>query len=152
MFFRKAVRDRFEATRCWQYEYDCLNPPPETSEHRSGTSIYDPNCDIMTSECSTPYGSAPVSLTEEEDREFWSLMRSAPADIPSLKSIKRASRLGDNISLSSGGYSSSHDELFNSPREVCNVFFSASFASATRSSNSVDDRQHFKFVSQERIK
>ena len=118
MFFRKAVRDRFEATRCWQYEYDGLNPPPETSEHRSGTSIYDPNCDIMTSECSTPYGSAPVSLTEEEDREFWSLMRSAPADIPSLKSIKRASRLGDNISLSSGGYSSSHDELFNSPREV----------------------------------
>jgi len=115
---RKAVRDRFEATRCWQYEYDGLNPPPETSEHRSGTSIYDPNCDIMTSECSTPYGSAPVSLTEEEDREFWSLMRSAPADIPSLKSIKRASRLGDNISLSSGGYSSSHDELFNSPREV----------------------------------
>merc|ERR1711962_1172526 len=96
---RKAVRDRFEATRCWQYDYDGLNPPPDASE------------------CSTPYGSAPVSLTEEEDKEFWSLMRSAPADIPSLKSLKKV-RMGDNISLSSGGYSSSHDELFSSPREV----------------------------------
>ena len=44
-------------------------------------------------------------------------MRSAPADIPSLKSLKKV-RMGDNISLSSGGYSSSHDELFSSPREV----------------------------------
>ena len=56
IFFRKAVRDRFEATRCWQYDYDGLNPPPEASEsNRTTTSNYDLNCDI-TSECSTPYG------------------------------------------------------------------------------------------------
>lgn len=114
---RKAVRNRFEATRCWQYDYDGLHPPSDaSSENKTTTSNYDLNCDI-TSNCSTPYGSAPVSLTEEEDKEFWSLMRSAPSDIPSLKSIKK--RLGDSSSnLSSGGYSSSHDELFSSPREV----------------------------------
>jgi len=113
---RKAVRNRFEATRCWQYDYDGLHPPSDaSSENKTTTSNYDLNCDI-TSNCSTPYGSAPVSLTEEEDKEFWSLMRSAPSDIPSLKSIKK--RLGDSSSnLSSGGYSSSHDELFSSPRE-----------------------------------
>ena len=64
------MRDRFEATRCWQYDYDGLNPPPDaSSENQNATnnSNFDPNCDI-TSECSTPYGSAPVSLTEEEDK------------------------------------------------------------------------------------
>ena len=73
--FRKAVRNRFEATRCWQYDYDGLHPPSDaSSENKTTTSNYDLNCDI-TSNCSTPYGSAPVSLTEEEDKEFWSLMR-----------------------------------------------------------------------------
>ena len=72
---RKAVRNRFEATRCWQYDYDGLHPPSDaSSENKTTTSNYDLNCDI-TSNCSTPYGSAPVSLTEEEDKEFWSLMR-----------------------------------------------------------------------------
>ena len=77
---RKAVRDRYEATRCWQYDYDGLNPPPMTSnnlsanEESGGTNKQ--HCDNNPcSEISTPYGSGPVSLTEEEDKEFWNLMR-----------------------------------------------------------------------------
>ena len=59
---KKAVRDRFEATRCWVYDYDGLNPPAPPTEM------------ICDSEASTPYGSAPVSLTEEEDKEFWNAL------------------------------------------------------------------------------
>lgn len=62
---------------------------------------------------STPYGSAPVSLTEEEDKEFWNLMRSSTDE---AKLLLKKVRLGDNLSLSSS-YSSDHD-LFNSPKEV----------------------------------
>ena len=76
---RKAVRDRYEATRCWQYEYDGLNPPPMTSNNLSANDESGTNkqhCDNNPlSEISTPYGSGPVSLTEEEDKEFWNLMR-----------------------------------------------------------------------------
>ena len=84
---RKAVRDRFEATRCWQYDYDGLNPASNNNT----------DCDIDASEAgssSTPYGSGPVSLTEEEDREFWSLMRSD-------ERLKRVKATGDNLSLGS---------------------------------------------------
>ena len=76
---RKAVRDRYEATRCWQYDYDGLNPPPMTSNNLSANEESGTNkqhCDNNPlSEISTPYGSGPVSLTEEEDKEFWNLMR-----------------------------------------------------------------------------
>ena len=124
---RKAVRDRFEATRCWQYDYDGLNPPPMTSISLS-TEAENKNCDNIqnhSSEVSTPYGSGPVSLTEEEDREFWNLMRSDEASLKVSTAIKRLKH-GDNLSLTSSGghdlsWSSSghgHEEVIISPRDV----------------------------------
>ena len=122
---RKAVRDRYEATRCWQYDYDGLNPPPMTStnintttDDTTTTTNNNKTCDTInygSSELSTPYGSGPVSLTEEEDRDFWSLMRSDEASFKVSSAIKRLKH-GDNLSLSSGGWSSSHEDVM-SPRD-----------------------------------
>lgn len=119
---RNAVRDRFEATRCWQYHYDGNSPP-----HNLASAITASNGNLNNSSCdnnndnSTPLGSSgPVSLTEEEDKEFWNLMRSEDANQRLHTTVKRI-RQGDNLSLSSGGNlswtSSSHDEII-SPRDI----------------------------------
>ena len=61
---RKAVRDRLEATKCWQYDYDGLKPPPMTSNNMASLEAMEArsSCDnnnpttICTSDVSTPYG------------------------------------------------------------------------------------------------
>lgn len=109
---RKAVRDRFEATRCWQYDYDGLCPPPPGSNNPNAEQCCDSR---LSDDCSTPFGSAPVSLlTEEEDKEFWNLIKSAEEQVKLMNS-KKPIKFNDNLSLSSS-YSSSHDDLFSSPR------------------------------------
>ena len=64
-----------------------------------------------------------MSLTEEEDREFWSLMRSDEASLKVSTAIKRLKHGGhhgghghhDNMSMSSGGWSSGQEDMI-SPR------------------------------------
>ena len=62
-----------------------------------------------------------MSLTEEEDKEFWSLMRSDEASLKVSTAIKRMKHGGhhggghDNVSLSSGGWSSGQEDMI-SPR------------------------------------
>jgi len=127
---RKAVRDRLEATKCWQYDYDGLKPPPmnNMSSLEAMEAMKSSFCDnnnptttTCTSDVSTPYGSGPVSLTEEEDKEFWNLMRSDEASFKVSTAIKRMKHGGhhggghDNVSLSSGGWSSGQEDMI-SPR------------------------------------
>ena len=64
-----------------------------------------------------------MSLTEEEDREFWSLMRSDEASLKvstAIKRLKGGHHHGggghDNVSLSSGGWSSGQEDMMISPR------------------------------------
>ena len=70
-------------------------------------------------------------MTEEEDREFWSLMRSDEASLKVSTAIKRLKHGGhghgghhghhDNVSLSSGGWSSGQEDMI-SPRGDSGIF------------------------------
>lgn len=125
---RQLVRLRYEATQCWLYDYDGLNPPPLDQKSQFGHRVVSRqpsvSCDNEHPEgprmTSTPTGSSgPLSLTDEElDRDFWNLMKldsSVVAEVRQLQTSLIKSQ-GDNISMSSGGISlnSSQDEL--SPR------------------------------------
>ena len=67
----KAVRDRFEATRCWQYNYDGV-----INKSNNANETPNPNCDTsFQSGYSSPNGSGPVSMTSEENRDFWNIMK-----------------------------------------------------------------------------
>lgn len=168
---RSAVRHRHEATQSWQYDYDGVNPPPDSivtsvnnsnnnsannsksqddlcSDNKMTAKINNNNDDTTSSSTgpassgyqslpqssalaaanlvtSTPIesgsgsgnNSGPVSLTEEEDREFWSLMRGDDNNQRLHAAIKRIQQM-DDLSLSSGGnlsWNGSQDEL--SPRD-----------------------------------
>ncbi len=132
---RRAVRDRFEATRCWQYDYDGLNPPPTslTSKGQLQNSNNNTVCDTSHEDSNpadrsatpagsdsnrgTPSASGPVSLTDDEDKEFWALMVADDNNKRLQHAIKRLKH-GDDMSLSSGGnlsWTSSHGDV-GSPR------------------------------------
>ncbi len=135
---RKAVRDRFEATQCWQYDYDGIHPSPASIASTASPPGGQPNnnkaCDIpqppnfeagATSAAGTPSASGPTSLTEatsgsgldEDDKVFWTLMKADESNHKAHNAIKRL-RTGDDLSLSSGGnlsWTSSGGEL-GSPR------------------------------------
>ncbi len=101
---RAAVRMRNEATRCWLYEYDGLDPPPPIGldgEHNNSSSnnnsteeegieravdalnlnaaidasVESSGYTSLAHLSSSPSVSGPVSMTNEEEREFWSLMK-----------------------------------------------------------------------------
>ena len=70
---RNAVRQRYEATKCWLYLYDGISPPPHAlivNPLVLGDKMSE--IQLTDDEMSSPRG--PVSLTEEENKDFWKLM------------------------------------------------------------------------------
>ena len=81
-------RRRFEATKCWVYEYDGLNPPPNaifvTSDEEDGninnskklgdSPLNVHEYTISSDSIEEKEFSSTFGLTAEETREFWDMI------------------------------------------------------------------------------
>ena len=83
-----VFRRRFEATKCWVYEYDGLNPPPnatfvtsdkEDDNTKNSNKLIDSTLNVheyteSSDSIEEKEFSSTFGLTAEETREFWDMI------------------------------------------------------------------------------
>lgn len=119
---RNAVRQRYEATKCWIYPYDGLNPPPHSAISSRGPDKDPEEANNHEDDMSTPGG--PISMTDEETQDFWKLMDSSCVDSvrERLENLQEAAAaaaaaadLGEEaLTLVNNQKSSAHDRYYAS--------------------------------------